>query len=89
MGLVSERDGMGIEIIRSDRNFIDFLNTLLPSGEKAQYKEIEGPAISRAGNMPASPPPSRPGPRPKSEPDLENDEIDSAISSVFSRRDKK
>ncbi len=89
MGLVSEKDGMGVEIVQSDRNFIDFLNTLLPSGEKAHYKEFAGTAISQAGNKPAASPGSSTEPRPKSEPDLENDEIDSAISSVFSKKDRK
>ncbi len=92
MGIISERDGMGIEIIQSDQNFIKFLNTLLPSGEKAQFKESGNarPVIALpAEDRPATPQKNQPAARPKNERDTESDEIDSALSSIFSKRDKK
>jgi hypothetical protein len=33
------RSGMGIEISETDRNYVDFLNTLLPPEEQIVYKE--------------------------------------------------
>ncbi len=82
---------MGVEIIQSDRNFINFLNTLLPPEKKAQPGENAhaGPATAQAENKPPTAAKNRPEARPKKEQYPESDEIDSMISSLFSRRDKK
>ena len=39
IGQMSGRNGMGIEIIEKDQNFVNFLNTLLPPGEQTHHKE--------------------------------------------------
>jgi Tfp pilus assembly protein PilZ len=89
VGLISGRDGMGIEIIQSDQNFATFLNSFLAPGEKIQHKEQKAvePVSAPAESKPAAPR-SEPA-RPEKKQDSESDEIDSAISSLFSKKDKK
>lgn len=91
MGLVSERDGMGVEIIQSDKNFIRFLNTLLPAGEKVQCRGDGSAALPSPAEEaePVSSPKVGPSGRTEHRGNSENDEIDSMISSMFSKRGKK
>lgn len=39
MGQISGRNGMGIEIVETDENFVNFINNLLPPGEERHYQE--------------------------------------------------
>jgi len=39
VGLLSGKNGMGIEIIENDHNFVNFINTLLLPGERMHYIE--------------------------------------------------
>jgi uncharacterized protein (TIGR02266 family) len=39
MGMISGRNGMGIEIVETDENFVNFINSLLPPGEQRHYQE--------------------------------------------------
>jgi Tfp pilus assembly protein PilZ len=90
VGIVSGKDGMGVEIIQSDRNFADFLNSFLPASEKMQHKAHKAvkPVSAPAESKPATPPKSEPT-RPEKKQDSEGDEIDSMISSLFPKKDKK
>jgi hypothetical protein len=95
----SSRSGMGIEISENDRHYIDFLNTLLPPEEQILFKEhkkvVPVPTAVKVEHI--APQKSRPVPSPKSPPaaprkrDLEtkDNEIDSLISSLFSKGEKK
>jgi uncharacterized protein (TIGR02266 family) len=91
IGQMSAKNGMGIEIIESDQNFVNLLNTLLPPGEKMQDKENKNAGSAPAGAKiePAAPPKIEHVVPPKSEQDLKDDEIDSMISALFSKRDKE
>ena len=100
----ASRSGMGIEISENDRHYVNFLNTFLPSEEQILYKQLKKavPAPPAAKIEHIAHQKSRPVPHPKSPPavprkrDLEtkdnetkNNEIDSLISSLFSKGDKK
>ncbi len=39
VGLLSGKNGMGIEIIESDQNFVNFVNALLLPGERTHFVE--------------------------------------------------
>jgi uncharacterized protein (TIGR02266 family) len=39
MGQLSGRNGMGIEIVENDENFVNFISSLLPPSEKRHYQE--------------------------------------------------
>jgi hypothetical protein len=39
-GLIYGKNGMGIEIVQYDQNFVTFMNSLLPVGERIQQKEV-------------------------------------------------
>jgi len=82
VGQLSGRNGMGIEIIERDETFVTFLNTLLPPGERIKHKENSnaGPVSKDAQDQPVVPPESEQKPK---------DELDSMISSLFSKRDGK
>lgn len=93
------RSGMGIEISENDRHYVNFLNTLLPPGEQILYREHEkaapAPPGARIGH--AAPQESGPVISPKSlssagrrvPRETEEEEIDSLISSLFSKSEKK
>ncbi|MDA8240735.1 MAG: PilZ domain-containing protein [Nitrospiraceae bacterium] len=93
------RSGMGIEISENDHHYVNFLNTLLLPEEQKLYKEHEKavPASPAAKIEHAARGRSGPVPRPKSPPvatrksghETEDNEIDSMISSLFSKRQKK
>jgi Tfp pilus assembly protein PilZ len=83
LGQMSGKNGMGIEIIESDKSYVDFLNTLLPPGEQAQHKE------NRNAEPAPADPKSEPAALPKSEQDAKEGEIDSMISSLFPKRKEK
>jgi hypothetical protein len=97
-GLIYGKNGMGIEIFEYDQNFLTFMNSLLPVEEHIQQKEgrtgaapelsIEKPAAHSKSD--ASPvPKGRPAVSAKSE-NAETDEtIDSLLSSLFRKGDKK
>jgi hypothetical protein len=105
-GLTYGKNGMGIEIVECDQNFVTFMNSLLPVAEHIQHKErgvgalpalpIEKPAVPPQGitaahskKEPSPSPKKRPGVSPKRE-DAETDEtIDSLLSSLFQKDDKK
>ncbi len=100
----ASRSGMGIEISENDRHYVNFLNTLLPPEGQILYKEhkkaVPAPPAAKIGHI--APQESRPVPRPKSPPaairktdletegnEIKDNEIDSLISSLFSKRQKK
>jgi hypothetical protein len=104
-GLTHGKNGMGIEIFEYDRNFLTFMNSLLPVEEHIQQKEggtgaapelpLEKPAApsqsaAAHSKSDASPlPKGRPAVSAKSE-NAETDEtIDSLLSSLFRKGDKK
>lgn len=93
------RSGMGIEISENDRHYVDFLNPFLPPGEQIRYekkrKAAQAPPAAKTEH--AAQRGSRPVPHPKSPPaaarksahETEDNEIDSLISSLFSKREEK
>jgi len=93
------RSGMGIEISENDLHYVNFLNTFLPPEEQILYKEHKkaAPAPCAARIEHAARQDSGPVLRPKSLPaavrkidhETEDDEIDSLISSLFFKREKK
>jgi uncharacterized protein (TIGR02266 family) len=95
----SGRSGMGIEISENDRLYVNFLNTFLPPEEQIRHEERKKavPAPPAAKIKHAAHPESGPVPPPKSSPaatrksdhETEENGIDSLISSLFSKREKK
>ena len=93
------KSGMGIEIIESDRHYVNFLNTFLPPEERICYgehkKAVPAPPAAkiehaaRRGSGPVPRPKSPPAAARKSDHETEDNEIDSLISSLFSKREKK
>ncbi len=83
IGQMATKNGMGIEIIESDQNYINYLNTLLPPEEQLQHKTgKKAESVSESAK-------SKPDARPKSEQTMEDDHIDSMISALFTKRGKK
>lgn len=75
-GRQSEKNGMGIEIIERDQNFVDFVNTLLQPGEQMQYEENK--------NAESEPPACE-----KNKQGEEDAEIDTIVDSLFPKRRRK
>jgi hypothetical protein len=105
-GLTYGKNGMGIEIVECDQNFVTFMNSLLPVEEHIRNKEhgVDAvPAIPREKpaalpqDSTAAHPRNETSPRPKKCPevspkreDAETEEtIDSLLSSLFPKGDKK
>ena len=100
----ASRSGMGIEIGENDNHYVNFLNTFLSPEGQILYKEHKKsvPAPPAAKIEPIARQESKPVPPPKCPPaatrkiDLETEdnetkdnEIDSLISSLFTKREKK
>jgi len=95
----SSRSGMGIEISENDRHYVDFLNTLLPPEEQILYKQLKkvvpAPPAAKVEHIPHKvsgpvPPPKSPPAAPrKRDFETKDNEIDSLISSLFSKGEKK
>jgi len=97
----SGRSGMGIEISENDRRYVDFLNAYLPPEEQIQERKKAAPAHPTqkpvqkmehhahrgSGHVPH--PKSQPAVHRKSDHKTEDNEIDSLISSLFSKPEKK
>ncbi len=82
-GQTMMKNGMGMEIVEIDQNYINFLNTILPAEEQMHdLKPVNKEAVRPA---PMAEPAARPKPREVSN----DDEIDSMISSLFPKRDEK
>jgi uncharacterized protein (TIGR02266 family) len=95
----SSRSGMGIEISENDHHYVNFLNSFLPPEAQIIYEEHKKavPAPPAAKIEPIAPQKSKPVPHPKSPPaaprkidnETNDNEINSLISSLFSKREKK
>jgi hypothetical protein len=48
-GLSHSKNGMGIEIVEYDQNFVAFINSLLPPEEHIRYQEIRKGGAAEAG----------------------------------------
>lgn len=90
---------MGIEISENDHHYVNFLNSFLPPEAQIIYEEHKKavPAPPAAKIEPIAPQKSKPVPHPKSPPaaprkidnETNDNEINSLISSLFSKREKK
>jgi len=81
-GQTAIKNGMGMEIIELDQNYVNFLNDILPVEEQSHHIEHKNSeADPSVANI-------EPAARPKIEKDSEGDEIDIMISSLFIKRDK-
>jgi hypothetical protein len=78
-GLIYGKNGMGIEIVECDQNFVTFMNSLLPLEEHMRHKEQgvdavpampTGKAAAPARGFAAPHPKEEPPPRPKKRPDV-------------------
>jgi hypothetical protein len=88
---------MGIEISENDRHYVNFLNTFLSPEEQIQghtkaaqappAARTEHPAHRGSRHVPHSN--SQPAANRKSDHETKGDEIDSLISSLFSKPEKK
>ena len=81
-GQTTIKNGMGMEIIELDQNYVNFLNDILPAEEQVhniEHNKLE--AVPSVAN-------SEPVARPKIEQDSKDDEIDKMISSLFLKRDE-
>lgn len=82
-GQTTIKNGMGLEIVERDQNYINFLNGILPIEDQEHHIEYKNSgAVPSVAN-------SEPMARPTVEQDSKDDEIDSMISSLFSKRDNK
>jgi hypothetical protein len=106
-GLAYGKNGMGIEIIECDQNFVTYVNSLLPLEEQIQCKDRRsGESVDEAAeseqavprkNGPVAGPKNQPSPRskrrpvvsPKGEDDETDEAVDSLLTSLFSKDDKK
>jgi hypothetical protein len=80
-GTTTMKNGMGMEIVEIDHNYVNFLNTMLPAEEQVHDIELSNPeAVPPKAKTESA---VRPGPRP----DSKDDPIDSMISALFSKRD--
>jgi Tfp pilus assembly protein PilZ len=104
MQRTSSRSGMGIEISENDNHYVNFLNTLLPPEAQILCKEHKKavPATPASKIESIAHQEKEPVPRPKSPPaatrkknhettdnETKDNEIDSLISSLFPKREKK
>lgn len=80
-GQTTIKNGMGMEIVESDQNYINFLNGILPIEEQVDLEYKNSEAVPSVAN-------SEPVARPKVEQDSTDDVIDVMISSLFLKRDK-
>lgn len=77
------KNGMGMEIVELDKNYVNFLNEILPAGEQVHPPEQKNSeAVPSVAN-------SEPVACPKIEQDSTDDVIDVMISSLFPKRDKR
>jgi hypothetical protein len=96
-GLTYGKNGMGIEIVECDQNFVTFMNSLLPVEEHIQQKQrgvdaepampIEKPAAlphDSAATQPKKEPPPHPKKRPAVSSKSEDAETDETIDSLLS-----
>ena len=84
---VAAKNGMGIEIIKRDRHFNEYLNSLVPSGEQIDHND-DATATAPAGAERAPAETLHADP-PKGRKESEDEAIDSLITGLFSKKKER